>query len=334
MSANEHISSIRAKIFEEHTPESFNALALQIFRYQARENPVYSQYLEHLGTDISAIYDYTRIPFLPIGFFKTARVVAGKFEPDSTFTSSGTSGMQPAKHYVKDLSLYNESFLHAFRRGYGDPSEYRILALLPSYLERSGSSLVYMVDALIKQGDHAESGFFLDNLDVLAEILKECSERKVKTMLIGVSFALLDFAEQHAFHLGDNIIIMETGGMKGRRVEITREELHSKLKGAFGLTAIHTEYGMTELLSQAYSKRDGKLVPPPWMKIVIRDVQDPFSLLQHEKTGAINIIDLANMHSCAFIETQDLGKAYSDGSFEVLGRTDHSDVRGCSLMFS
>ncbi|MEE4255851.1 MAG: acyltransferase [Bacteroidales bacterium] len=323
---------MQAGIFRISDPDSFNELALEIFRYQAGRNRVYSRYLEHLGTDIMAIDDCSGIPFLPIGFFKTEKVITGDFNEEAIFSSSGTTGMLPARHFVKDLNIYHESFLKGFRMVYGDPAEYRILALLPSYLERKGSSLVYMVDSLIKQGNHPESGFFLDDLDLLAEILRRCSHSKVKTLLIGVSFALLDLAEKFSFPMGDNIIIMETGGMKGRREEITREELHASLKEAFGIKNVHTEYGMTELLSQAYAIADGNLVCPPWMKVMIRDIQDPFSLFPPGKTGAINIIDLANIHSCAFIETQDMGKLHPDGSFEVLGRTDHSDIRGCSLL--
>ena len=333
MSAGEHIVSIQSKVFEDHTPDSFNALALEIFRFQAEENPVYKQYLQHLGTDVSSISDHNEIPFLPIGFFKTRKVVSGIFTEEIQFSSSGTTGMQASKHYVKDLEIYRESFLKGFKRVYGDPAEYRFLALLPSYLEREGSSLVFMADSLIKQGNYSESGFFLDEFELLADRLKDLSDKKQKTILIGVSFALLDFAETYAFPLGEEVIVMETGGMKGRRRELTREELHQRLNNAFSIESVHTEYGMTELLSQAYATADGRLIPPPWMKVLIRDIQDPFNRLRHGSSGAINIIDLANIHSCAFIETQDLGKTYPDGSFEVLGRTDHSDVRGCSLLF-
>lgn len=332
MSDRDQISALRAGIFRNCDPGSFNELALEIFHYQAMRNSVYSRYLEYLGTDIMAIDDYSGLPFLPIGFFKTEKVVTGDFEVEATFSSSGTTGMLPAKHFVKDLTLYHDSFLKGFRKVYGDPAEYRILALLPSYLERKDSSLVYMVDSLIKQGNHPESGFFLDDLDLLAETLRGCSRRNEKTLLIGVSFALLDLAGKFNFSLGENIIVMETGGMKGRREEITREELHERLKKAFGIKAVHTEYGMTELLSQAYATADGKLFCPPWMKVLIRDIQDPFSLVPPGKTGAINVVDLANIYSCAFIETQDMGRLHPDGTFEVLGRTDHSDIRGCSLL--
>jgi len=328
----EHIASLQTKIFREYDPDSFNALALDIFRYQSRENNVYRDYLTNLGKDIESIHNYREIPHLPIGFFKNRKVITGDTAEEIVFSSSGTSGMHPSRHYVKDLSMYRESFTEGFKKVYGDPAEYRILALLPSYLEREGSSLVYMTDQLIKAGAYTESGFFLNDLSSLAETLKDLSQKNLKTLLIGVSFALLDFADQYAFPLGRNTLVMETGGMKGRREEITREELHHKLKQAFGLSSIHTEYGMTELLSQAYASTDGRLIPPPWMKILIRDIQDPFSLVPDGNTGALNIIDLANLHSCAFIETQDLGRVYPDGSFEVLGRTDHSDVRGCSLM--
>jgi len=312
--------------------DTFNGLALEIFRYQASENILYSSYLSNLGVDPARFREYEEIPFLPIGFFKSQRVVSGTFEEEACFLSSGTTMMQPASHCVKDLGIYEESFNTAFRMFYGDPAAYRILALLPSYLEREGSSLVYMVDHLIRKGKHIESGFFLDNFDLLAERLQELKIKGFKTMLIGVSFALLDFAEEYNFPLGEHITLMETGGMKGRKEEITRAELHQRLMDGFKIGSVHSEYGMTELLSQAYSSGNGRFLCPPWMKVLVRDIQDPFTLLPDGETGALNIIDLANIHSCSFIETQDIGKVHPDGSFEVLGRTDHSDIRGCSLL--
>lgn len=332
MSTITHINKFREKAFRELSPESFNELALEIFRYQMEENTLYRDFVSNLGIDIQKITDHRQIPFLPIEFFKNHKVVSGKFKEEIIFSSSGTSGMQQAKHYVNDPGLYEESFMTAFRHFYGELNNYRILALLPSYLEREGSSLVYMANKFIEAGGYKESGFFLDEHDILAERLHDLSSRRERTILLGVSFALIDFAEDHGFPLGDHIIVMETGGMKGRKEELTRDELHQRLKKAFQLQSIHSEYGMTELLSQAYSVKEGKFRTPAWMKVLVRDIQDPFSLLPTGKTGALNIIDLANIHSCAFIETQDLGKIHPDGSFEVLGRTDHSDIRGCSLM--
>lgn len=320
------------KIFRPLSPDEFNGHALELFHYQRAENRIYGKYLTNLGIDPRMIDHFNEIPFLPIGFFKSQRVVCGDFEEEAIFSSSGTSGMQASKHFVKDLSLYIKSFKEGFRKHYGEPSNYRILGLLPSYLEREGSSLIFMVNELIQEGNHPESGFFLDEYDTLAEIIKSLSKAEQKAILIGVTYALLDFAKSHSFPVGENITLMETGGMKGRRKEITREELHHTLCEAFRVEKIHAEYGMTELLSQAYSQGDGRFFCPPWMKVLIRDIQDPFAILPGGHTGAINIIDLANIHSCAFIETQDIGRLHPDGSFEVLGRTDTSDIRGCSLL--
>jgi len=332
LSAPKHIDKLKEMVFHDLSPTTFNDLALELFRYQSKENLLYADYLSHLGVKPNKIMDPRRIPFLPIGFFKNHKVISGIFDEEIIFTSSGTGGMQAARHYVKELSLYEKSFMHAFKHFYGRPEEYRILALLPSYLEREGSSLVYMTDKLIKAGGHKESGFFLDEHDALAERLRFLSLKGMKTILLGVSFALLDFAEAYSFAPRDNMIVMETGGMKGRKEELTRQDLHQRLKEAFQLSAIHSEYGMTELLSQAYSVGEGRFMTPPWMKVFVRDIQDPFSILPTGETGALNIIDLANIFSCAFIETQDLGRVHADGTFEVLGRTDHSDIRGCSLL--
>jgi len=332
LSTPKHIDKLKEKVFRNLSPDSFNELALEIFCYQVKENMLYRNYVSHLGLIINNITDYRKIPFLPIGFYKRHRVVSGSFDEDIIFESSGTGGMQAARHYVKDAGLYEASFMNAFRHFYGEPKQYRFLALLPSYLERDGSSLVYMARQLIEEGGHEESGFFLDEHDALAERLELLSSKGMKAILLGVSFALIDFAENYGFPLAQNIIVMETGGMKGRKEELTRDELHQHLKKAFQLKSIHSEYGMTELLSQAYSMGGGRFKAPPWMKVLIRDVQDPFNILPAGKTGALNIIDLANIHSCSFIETQDLGMMHADGSFEVLGRTDHSDIRGCSLL--
>jgi hypothetical protein len=329
-----NIESFSDKIFKLKSPQEFNDLSIELFHYQSRKNPVYTEYLSHLSFDSERINDFNNIPFLPISFFKSHKVVSGKKRFEEVFSSSGTSGMQSSKHYVQDLGIYQKSFLNGFEHFYGPPSNYTFLGLLPSYLERKGSSLIYMVKELMTMGNFKESGFFLDDYNLLAENLKRISSTGQVTILIGVSFALLDFVKHSGFPLGQNIIIMETGGMKGRREEITREELHRRLCDGFHLNAIHSEYGMTELLSQAYSKGHGRFYPPPWMRVLIRDIQDPFTILPPGRSGAINIIDLANIHSCAFIETQDIGKLHSDGSFEVLGRTDASDIRGCSLMIS
>ncbi|MEN8224250.1 MAG: acyl transferase [Bacteroidota bacterium] len=329
-----NIESFADSIFKIRSIQEFNGLSLELFHYQCRENKVYAEYLAHLGRDVEETEHYNRIPFLPIAFYKLHKIVSGNMPEDKIFLSSGTGGMQSSKHYILDLALYRRSFMEGFESFYGDPASYVFLGLLPSYLEREGSSLVYMIEKLMEAGKHEESGFFLNEHDRLAGILKSLSSSGKPAILIGVSFALLDFAESQGFSLGDNIIIMETGGMKGRREEITREDLHKRLQEGLHTTHIHSEYGMTELLSQAYSKGSGRFYPPPWMKILIRDIQDPFTLLPPGRSGAINIIDLANIHSCAFIETQDIGRLFPDGSFEVLGRTDTSDIRGCSLLIS
>ena len=272
-----------------------------------------------------------QIPFLPIKFFKSHQVITGDNSPEIVFNSSGTTGQLTSKHYVANTSVYKTSFLKTFEQFYGSPEDYCILALLPSYLEREGSSLVYMVHDLIVKSGHPDSGFYLHEHGKLAQKLKELDSKGVKILLIGVSFALLDLVSNYSFSL-KNTIIMETGGMKGRKKEMIREELHGILKAGFGVGEIHSEYGMTELLSQAYSLGKGSFECPPWMRVLIRDPEDPLTLLPDGKSGGVNIIDLANLHSCSFIATQDLGKLYPDGSFEILGRFDHSDLRGCNLM--
>jgi len=270
---------------------------------------------------------------MPISFFKTHTVFSDTEKPGSFFSSSGTTGETPSRHYYFDLDLYRWSFLKSFERVYGKVSDYCILALLPSYLERKGSSLVYMVEDLINECNHPDSGFYLDEHEKLAKKISSLDSDGQKVLLIGVSFALIDFIEKYSFAL-KHVIVIETGGMKGRRREMVREELHQKLCNGFGLSAIHSEYGMTELFSQAYSTGEGIFNTPPWMKILIRDINDPLTLLEAGKTGGINIIDLANIDSCSFIATQDLGKCHADGSFEIVGRFDNSDVRGCNLMVS
>lgn len=309
----------------------FNEVALKVFRYQFNNNAVYRSYCDLLYKHPAEITHFSEIPFLPIQFFKSHHVVSTSKPPEKIFTSSGTTGSITSKHHVIELSLYEESFIKTFLQFYGPIENYVVLALLPSYLEREGSSLIYMAHRLIKDSKQPESGFYLNNLSELKNTLLALEAAQKPTLLIGVSFALLDLAEQHPFKL-NHTIVMETGGMKGRRKELIRDELHAKLQSGFGVQHIHSEYGMTELLSQAYSKSDGLFNCPPWMQVLIRDPEDPFSLLAPGKTGGLNIIDLANLNSCAFIATQDLGKQHANGSFEVVGRFDHADIRGCNLM--
>jgi len=323
---------IEAKeIFSLGNEKEFEALALKIFRFQAEHNLVYQQYLKHLGCKVSTITSLQSIPFLPIEFFKSHKIVSTKAEAQAIFTSSGTTGNLTSRHFVPDLSIYEASFKLGFQQFYGSIEDYCVLALLPSYLEREGSSLIYMMEHLIRDSKHPKSDFYLHNHKELLATISELQKNKQKVLLLGVSFALLDLAENHQLNLRD-IIVMETGGMKGRRKEITREELHAFLCKQFGITHIHSEYGMTELLSQAYSKGNSLFRTPAWMKIMIRDTYDPFSYEKTGRTGGVNVIDLANINSCSFIETKDLGKIHADGSFEILGRFDHSDIRGCNLL--
>ena len=319
------------QIFNIKNNSDFTTQALTVFNYQYQNNPVYRSYCQHLNRQPSKVTTLTDIPFLPIEFFKSKTVICSSLEPEITFSSSGTTGSQTSKHYVTDLNVYIESFRKGFTHFYGDIGQYCVLALLPSYLERKGSSLILMADDFIKQSKHPDSGFYLHDIAQLYQKLQELEQQQQSVLLIGVSFALLDMAETYSLHL-KNTIVMETGGMKGRRKEMIREELHDVLKAGFGVSEIHSEYGMTELLSQGYSKGHGIFNTPPWMRILTRDTEDPLGLQEHGKTGGINVIDLANVHSCSFIATQDLGKCYPDGSFEILGRFDHSDIRGCNLM--
>lgn len=308
----------------------FKHVALETFRFQYETVPIYRKFCDLLGIEITNVKQLEDIPFLPIQFFKTEKVLASHQKAEKIFISSGTTGSRTSSHYVADVALYETSFLGTFTQFYGDISEYVILALLPSYLEREGSSLVYMANTLIKQSNQADSGFYLDNLDGLVQKLKEVEARKQKTLLLGVSYALLDLIEKESFQL-QHTTIMETGGMKGRRKEMIKPALHAVLSEGFGVTNIHSEYGMTELLSQAYSQGNGLFSCPPWMKIMTRHTEDALSYVAG-RTGGLNIIDLANIYSCAFIATQDLGKTHPDGTFEVMGRFDHSDIRGCNLM--
>ncbi|WP_452224936.1 LuxE/PaaK family acyltransferase [Lacinutrix chionoecetis] len=319
------------KIFSIKTEAEFNDLALQIFRFQFENNVVYRSFCDLLYKNPSDIKRIEDIPFLPIQFFKSHNVLSTSEKIIKTFSSSGTTGNITSKHHITNISIYEKSYNKAFHSFYGDIKDYVILALLPSYLEREGSSLIYMVNSLIKNSEHPESGFYLDNLSALSKTLKRLDAEGKKILLIGVSFALLDLVEAHTFRL-KNTIIMETGGMKGRRKELIRQELHSVLKTGFGVGSIHSEYGMTELLSQAYSKGEGVFNCPKWMRIITRDTEDALTILNSGKTGGINIIDLANINSCSFIATQDLGRVQSDGTFEIIGRFDTSDIRGCNLM--
>lgn len=318
-------------VFDIQSYTDFEESAIQTFAFQYKNNNVYKTFCNHLNKSPENVLKVQDIPFLPISFFKTHQILSSQNSIEKIFTSSGTTGTLTSKHHITNLSVYEESYLNGFRHFYGDIREYAVLALLPSYLEREGSSLIYMVNDLIKKSGNEHSGFYLHNLDELKEKLITFNSANQKTLLIGVSFALLDLIEKYQFHL-KNTVIMETGGMKGRRKELIREELHLVLCEGFGAKQIHSEYGMTELLSQAYSKGNGQFECPPWMKVLIRDPEDPLTLLPAGKTGGINVIDLANINSCSFIATQDLGKTHKTGTFEVLGRFDNSDIRGCNLM--
>jgi len=325
-------ASLRNKIFEIKNPDEFWETTLEVYNYQLDKNIVYRDFINALGRGQRRIKTFSDIPFLPIEFFKNKKVVTGERTVEMVFESSGTTGVVPGKHFVYDLGLYEKSFLKAFTIFYGDPAEYLIAALLPSYTDREGSSLVYMVNKLISKSQNPLSGFYKESMNDLLPVIATERKRNQKILLLGVSFALIDLAEKFSADLS-GIFIMETGGMKGRRKELTRGELHSILKKKFNVLSIHSEYGMTELMSQAYSARDGIFYCPPWMKVVIRDPHDPLSLISEPgRTGGINIIDLANIYSCSFIETGDLGKLHEDGGFEVLGRLDNNDIRGCNLL--
>ncbi len=326
-------SDIESLIFKIKSIDDFNELTIKIFHFQYKNNIVYREYVKNLGIDVSGVKSVNEIPFLPIEFFKSHKVVSYENPAERIFSSSGTTGMKTSKHLVADLRLYEKSFLKSFSLFYGNPEDFVFLALLPSYIETGGSSLVYMAEKLIHKSKHSESGFYLDEYKNLKSTLLNLKNKNKKTILLGVTYALLDMAEKYPINFPP-LIVMETGGMKGRRKEMVREELHSVLAKGFGVNNIHSEYGMTELLSQAYSKGDGVFNCPPWMKVITRDINDPFANVKNGKTGGINIIDLANLYSCSFIETKDLGKILSDDSFEILGRFDNSDVRGCNLLIT
>ncbi len=309
----------------------FLELAIETFRFQVDNVPVYQKFVKYLGVNVSSVNRLEQIPFMPISLFKTHKVLANDLTEELVFTSSGTTGMPTSKHYVAYVDWYQQSYRMGFELAFGSPKQYCILALLPSYLERGGSSLVYMVEDLIQSSHHPSSGFYLNQYDQLAHTIIQLEQQKQPTLLIGVSYALLDLIERHQFKLNYTKII-ETGGMKGQRKELIKEEFYTNLKEGFGVYTIYSEYGMTELLSQAYSNADGMYNCPPWMQVLIRDVNDPFHYMPKSKSGGINIIDLANRYSCSFLATQDLGQINADGSFGVLGRFDHSDIRGCNLL--
>lgn len=330
--SNGGLESLSNPPFERwDTSNQFSKLALKIFRFQAENNPLYRKYIELLNIDYQTVKSISNIPFLPIQFFKNHKIQTGNWLPETVFSSSGTTGKNTSRHLVHDEKFYLKNTVVGFENFYGDLSEYCVLALLPSYLERKGSGLISMAEHFIKLSKHDQSGFFLNNLRELVSILKDCQNQKIPTLLIGVSFALLDLAERFNLDLS-GIIVAETGGMKGRRKEITREELHDFLKKRLNISEIHSEYGMTELFSQAWSKGHGIFRPAPTMRVLTREITDPLSTQKFGKTGAINIIDLANLDTISFVATDDLGRVYEDNSFEILGRTDASDVRGCNLL--
>lgn len=318
--------NLEQEIFANHSDEAFEELALQVFQYQYEHCLVYRDYVNQLGKPHPK--NLMEIPFLPIAFFKTHRVCSENRKEETIFMSSGTGG-QRSKHYVVDLSLYERSFLPTWEAQIGTPNEQVILALLPNYIEQGDSSLVYMVHSLIEKTNDPLSGFYLGDSDQLEKAYQNALTKGKKVVLIGVSYALLDLATQGMdFSQG---IVLETGGMKGRRAELTKSELHAILKTGLNTSSIYSEYGMTELLSQAYSKKEGLFEPANTMRILLREVNDPFSYVAQGKTGGINVVDLANLYSCSFIETQDLGKFHENG-FEIVGRFDHSDIRGCNLL--
>ncbi len=319
------------EIFNIKDKEEFERLALEAFHFQMNKNAVYKKFVSHLSVEPSSIKQVEKIPFLPIQFFKSHHVYASSKKEEIVFTSSGTTGMVTSKHPVAGVSIYERSFNKAFELFYGNPADYCILALLPSYLEREGSSLVYMALNFIEKSKNNGSGFYLSNINELKTAISALKQRKQKTILLGVSYALMDLADSDC-ELNEDFIVMETGGMKGKRKELLKEELHSYLAERFKISKIHSEYGMTELLSQAYSSGDGIYQCPPWMQVSTREVNDPFSKTKVNKSGGINVIDLANFYSCPFIATQDLGRILPNGDFEIIGRFDNSDIRGCNLL--
>lgn len=326
-------SSLAEKIFEVSNDLQFNELALDIFQFQFTNNSIYRIWCENLSRTPASVKTLSDVPFMPVEFFKNFSIQSWKGEPATTFFSSGTTGQITSKHLVADTYIYEQSLLKGFQLEYGDPSDWIIIGLLPAYLERPGSSLVYMTDILIRESGQQESGFYLNNYDELLALLTRLKAENRKVWLIGVSFALLDMAEKHP-EAWENLVVVETGGMKGRRKEMIRADLHETIRTNWNITRLHSEYGMTELFSQAWLNDSGRFHLPPWMKVMIRETDDPFSYAENGKTGGINVVDLANLDSCTFISTSDLGKKHADETFDVLGRFDHSDVRGCNLMIA
>lgn len=326
------LTLLKGEIFNIANQGDFLKIALKVFEYQYNNNIIYHNFILSLGRDPQEINSLTDIPFLPVELFRNHKIVSGDLPVEMIFESSGTTGMTPGRHFINGLDLYRQSFLKTFKLFYGSPEDYLIAALLPSYLERKGSSLVYMAQCLIRESRNSGSGFYKDNIEDLLIVMEKAKSTRQKVLLLGVTFALLDLAEIYSPDLS-GVIVMETGGMKGRRKELTRQELHLILKEKLQVQDIHSEYGMTELLSQAYSKGNGVFYCPPWMKILIRDPLDPLSIYSEpDVSGGINIIDLANLNSCSFISTGDLGRRREDDGFEVLGRFDNSDIRGCNLL--
>ncbi len=328
------VGGLEARLFEIRNEEEFNALALEVFRFQYENNPLYQRFCMLVNRHPGNVLSTYQIPFLPIVFFKSQRVQTTLFTPEEVFKSSGTTGVESSHHAVRKRALYEKSFSVAFELMYGDPAKFCFLALLPSYLERGDSSLVFMVQGLMDKSRHDLNNFYLHNHAALAEAIAVLEEEGQPTILIGVTYALLDFATLYPRSLRHTTVI-ETGGMKGRKKELVRPEVHQLLGDAFDLPSVHSEYGMTELLSQAYARGGGRFETPPWMKALLRSEDDPMNLetvINKPASGTLNIIDLANLYSCSFIATEDAGRLYPDGTFEVLGRMDYSDVRGCSLM--
>jgi phenylacetate-coenzyme A ligase PaaK-like adenylate-forming protein len=320
-------------IFELHENDIlFEQYAINAFKFQFANNKIYNEFVKHLKINPEQVNTITEIPFLPIQFFKTHQVTT-QSNYQQIFTSSGTTGIEVSKHFIFDLNIYKASYLKSFTHFFGDISEYCILALLPSYLEREGSSLVYMVDDLVKKSNHPLSSFYIHDYEKLTYAIEKLKSQKQKTILLGVSYALLDLAEKK-MQLDDHFLVMETGGMKGKRKEMVKQELHGVLKNGLGVNKIYSEYGMTELLSQAYSMTDGIFESPPWMRVLISEITDSRNFVSDQKTGIVNIIDLANWYSCPFIATQDLGKKLASNQFELIGRMDFSDVRGCNLLIA
>ncbi len=326
-------SEIRQKIFNSEA-SNFLSNCLDVFQYQYKNNPVYRSFCEHRNANPENVFALKDIPFLPISFFKTHEVKCSTKNPMISFSSSGSTGITTSKHHLFEEELYIESFTKSFERIYGSVQDYCILGLLPNYLERSGSSLIYMVNHFIEKSNDARSAFVLYNQEDLCNTLNDLAKTKTKTLLIGVSFALLDFIEHFQVDFNEQLIVMETGGMKGRKKELVRADLHQQLKKSFGLEQIHSEYGMTELLSQAYAIKDGLFITPPWMSLLIRQADDPFSWAKEKHIGGINVIDLANLDSCSFIQTDDLGKKNEKEEVEILGRFDQSELRGCNLLLT